>query len=64
MNHIAATPAATPPGADRDEVYAFTVTMAACLALALAGRASPAALTDYAAALTGLYTAWHNRPRT
>ncbi|MFI9202305.1 hypothetical protein [Streptomyces sp. NPDC053048] len=65
MNPSTRPLATTPPvpGTDHHELYAFAITMAACLVLALSGRSGPAALTDYAATLTGLYAAWHNRPR-
>ncbi|MFI1970691.1 hypothetical protein [Streptomyces cinnamoneus] len=43
------------------QVWAFAVTMAACVTLILFGHTTPAALTEYAAILTGLYSAWHNR---
>ncbi|MEU4211780.1 hypothetical protein AB0F13_17535 [Streptomyces sp. NPDC026206] len=48
---------------DLPDMFAFVVTMAACMTLILVGHATPAALTEYAAAVTGVYTAWHNRPR-
>ncbi|MEV5239246.1 hypothetical protein AB0K89_09030 [Streptomyces cinnamoneus] len=48
---------------DLPDAFAFAVTVAACMTLVLVDHATPAALTEYAAALTGLYTAWHNRPR-
>ncbi|MFI9240637.1 hypothetical protein [Streptomyces sp. NPDC053079] len=45
------------------DMFAFAVTMAACVTLIFADHVSPADFGEYAAALTGVYTVWHNRPR-
>ncbi|MCA6095989.1 hypothetical protein LE181_27985 [Streptomyces sp. SCA3-4] len=48
---------------DLPDAFAFAVTVAACMTLVLVDHAPPAAFTEYAAAFTGLCTAWYNRPR-
>lgn len=45
------------------DMFAFAITMAACVTLILTDHVNPAAFSEYAAALTGVYAAWHNRPR-
>ncbi|MFE1794033.1 hypothetical protein ACFW7J_37470 [Streptomyces sp. NPDC059525] len=52
-----------PRGSFPVELLVFLAILATGIILILVGHVSPEALAGYASALTGLYAAWHHRPR-